>query len=234
MHYIGIDLSARRGFDVATLDEGQHLTDLWRVPTLDLLLARLADAGEAPVVAVDAPQGPSDFPLRRSDVRVSLPVPPRPRRYTRYRVCDYELARRHIPLYLLPEPGGVPPAWMALGFATFARLRDQLGLRLPAHAHDATATLLEVYPYAGFVVLLGRRPPRKTTIAGAVARREALDAAGVQGLPAARLSHDALDAVCAAQTAWAWRQGRGCAMGLPHEGLIALPVPLTHLRERYH
>ena len=231
--FVGVDLSARRGFDVAVLDEARQLRQLWRSPDLDALVARLGALHQALVVAVDAPQAPSDFPLRRQEIRAALAEPPPPGLYSRHRVCDYELARRGIGLYLLPEPGTPPPEWMALGFATFRRLHAVLGLRLPAAANDHGATLLEIYPYAGFVTLLGGRPPRKTTPAGATARRAALGAVGLTGMPERRLTHDEADALCAAYTAWAWRHGAGCAVGLPDEGLIVLPIQPHALRDSY-
>ena len=236
--FVGVDLSARRGFDVAVLDDERRVRELWRAATLDLLSAGLAAYAGPLIVAVDAPQAPSDFPLRRAEVRAGLPVPPAPGRFARYRVCDYELARRGIGLYLLPEPGNAPPAWMALGFATFRRLRERHGLSIPRDAADHAATLLEVYPYAGFVTLLGGRPPRKTTREGMAVRVEALRRAGLRGvcnmpLPDAGLTHDAVDALCAAFTAWTWHHGLGCAVGWPDEGLIVLPVPAGMLKERY-
>lgn len=233
MLYAGIDLSARRGFDVAILDDERRVAALWRSPTLEALCERL-DALAGPfVAAVDAPQRPSDFPLRRPEVRAALPVPPPQGRFTRHRVCDYELARRGISLYLLPEPGGLHPAWMELGFATFRRLQEGYGLRLPDTAGDDETTLLEVYPYASFVTLLGGRPPRKTTREGAAIRLDALRRAGICNLPDEKLSHDAVDALVAAYTIWAWRHGQGCALGLPAEGLMVLPVPADELRECY-
>ncbi len=233
MYYAGIDLSARRGFDVAVLDEARSVVELWRAPTLDHLSEGLDAYGEELAAAVDAPQAPSHFPLRQPLVRAALPVPPPEGRFMRHRVCDYELVRRGIGLYLLPEPGHPAPDWMTLGFATFARLGERFGLRRPGHAADEAATLLEVYPFAGFVVLLGGRPPRKTTREGAAARRAALEQAGLCGLPSGRLSHDAADALCAAYTAWTWRHGTGCAVGRPDEGLIVLPIPASALLDRY-
>lgn len=231
--FIGIDLSARRGLDVAMLDHERRVVGLWHAPDLNALSAALATYAEPLVVAVDAPQARSDFPLRRPEVRATLPVPPPEGRFARYRVCDYELARRGTGLYLLPEPGLPAPEWMAVGFATFQRLQERHGLRLPRHNADHAATLLEIYPYAGFVTLLRGRPPRKTTREGAEMRLAALHDAGLRDLPAQRLTHDTIDALCAAYTAWTWHNGQGCALGLPEEGLIVLPVPMHELMERY-
>ena len=80
MLFVGVDLSARRGFDVAVLDDERRVCELWRAATLDLLSAGLAAyavprASPMLIVAVDAPQAPSDFPLRRVEVRAGLPVP---------------------------------------------------------------------------------------------------------------------------------------------------------------
>ena len=233
MLFVGVDLSARRGFDVAALDDERRVRGLWRAATLDLLSAGLAAYAGPMIVAVDAPQTPSDFPLRRPEVRAGLPMPPPAGRFARYRVCDYELARRGIGLYLLPEPGDTPAAWMALGFATFQRMRERHELRIPRDAADHAATLLEVYPYAGFVTLLGGRPLRKTTREGRALRVEALRRAGLCDIPDAGLTHDAVDAFCAAFSAWAWHHGHGCALGRPDEGLIVLPVRADALKERY-
>src|ERR671936_204387 len=63
--------------------------------------------------------------------------------------------------------------------------------------------------------------------------RAALRGACNTPLPDAGLTHDAVDALCAAFTAWTWRHGLGCALGRPDEGLIVLPVPAGTLKERY-
>ena len=218
---------------MAILDDERQVVDLWRVPEPDALVERIDRYGEIVVAAVDAPQALSTFPLRRPEVRVALEVAAAANRYRRHRVCDFELARRDIPLYLLPEPGTTAPDWMLVGFATFDLLRRCAGLRLPTAHDDHTADLLEVYPFATFVTLLGGRPPRKTTPAGRAVRVGALIAAGVTSLPKRELSHDAVDALAAAYTAWAWRHGTGGAVGLVDEGLIVLPVPAGALRSTY-
>src|SRR5437763_1029575 len=79
----------------------------------------------------------------------------------------------------------------------------------------------------------GGRPPRKTTREGMAVRIEALRRAGLRDVPEAGLTHDAVDALCAAFTAWAWHHGLGCALGRPDEGLMVLPVPADALKERY-
>ncbi len=231
MFFVGVDVSATRGFDLAVLDDERRLSSLWHAASLADIRAGLDDLDAPFVVAIDAPWRLSAFPLRDPLVRAKLAVPPPEGRYNRYRVCDYELARRGIPLYLLPEPGGPTPSWMQAGFDLFATLERVYGLRTPEGPNDTTASLLEVYPFASFVCLLGGRPPRKTTGQGAAARSAALETTGITGLPDRSLSHDALDAVAAAYTGWAWRHGAGGAVGLPDEGLIVLPIPA--LKDRY-
>lgn len=231
--FAGIDVSARRGLDLAALTSGLQVADLHHAPSLAALHERLVGYHTQLIVAIDAPQLSSDFPLRRAGVQATLAVPPPAGRYRRYRVCDYELARRGIPLYLLPETGQPAPAWMAVGFEVFALLRQTLNLRAPHDAGDYTATLLEAYPFASFVALLGYVPARKSSPEGQVTRLAALRAAGITGLPAGAMTHDAVDALVAAYTAWAWHAGQGCALGLPAEGMIVLPVPLDRLSTRY-
>ncbi len=231
MSYAGIDLSARRGFDVAVLDEHRRVQDVSKVPSLDDLVGLLAGFGGALSVAIDAPQAHRYHALQDAARRAALGVAPGS--YQRYRLCDYELARRGMPLYLLPEPGTAVPAWMEVGFAAFDRLWRDLGLVFPAHSSDVSAGLLEVYPFASFVTLLGGRPPRKMTAAGRAARLRALELAGVSAVPSVAVTHHALDAIVAAYTAWAWHHGQGSAVGDPAEGLIVLPITMDQLKERY-
>jgi len=88
----------------------------------------------------------------------------------------------------------------------------------------AGKTVIEVYPHASKVVLLGRPPARKTTLAGRRWLQEGLSRL-VSGLPADRLlSHDELDAVVAAYTALLWWRGETRALGRPEEGLIVVPL----------
>lgn len=227
---LGIDLSARRGLDLALLD-GLSLVDLVHLPnvssTLTWILSHVAHA----VIGIDAPQG-YRLPIMRDPARRAALIPSPPAgRYLRHRVCDYELARRGIALYLSPELGEPVPEWIAVGFALFDGLRAS-GFRLPSGSADRRATLLEVYPYAAFVMLLGAIPARKSTPEGAAARRVALERVGIRGLPE-RMGHDQSDAIAAACSAWAFATGNGCAVGDVEEGLMALPVPEHRLLPRY-
>jgi predicted nuclease with RNAse H fold len=85
-------------------------------------------------------------------------------------------------------------------------------------------TVVEVYPYASKVRLFGRPIPKKTTKAGRQWLRGRLEGL-VPGLREheGRLSHDELDAIVAAHTAYLRGQGRAEALGDPHEGVIYVP-----------
>jgi predicted nuclease with RNAse H fold len=84
--------------------------------------------------------------------------------------------------------------------------------------------VIEVYPYASKVRLLGKAvPPKRTTQGLASLRRRLL--AHIPGLAhlAHPLTHDEYDALVAAHTAYLYGQGRTEAIGDPREGLIQLP-----------
>jgi len=197
------------------------------------LLDWLAALSPAPsVVAIDAPQGYNRRLLAR-----------RSRDPHRSRVCDYELLRRRLGVYQVPSRADVAndparlPSWMAVGFDLHAHLRRQ-GFEAPddgslPDAFGRPPALLEVYPYATFVALLGRRLSRKTTREGLRLRVAALRAEGVVwdsggSGPAwerdAYYDHDSLDALAAALTAWRFLQGVAGRLGDPREGLLWLPI----------
>jgi predicted nuclease with RNAse H fold len=178
------------------------------------------------VVAVDAPQGYN----RRLLVRA------REHGCSRSRVCDHELLRRRISLYQVPsrkeasEDPAKLPAWMRVGFRYFKELRRR-GFEAPPDgalpgAFGAAPALLEVFPYAAFVTLLGGLLSKKTTREGVRLRVLALRRAGVHWDSAddAYYDHDSLDALAAALTGWRFLQGRAHPVGDEREGLLWLPV----------
>ena len=209
----GIDVSARRGLHVALLADSRTLLAVAHLPDATAAADWLTiHAPDAPV-GIDAPLGPRLPLLTDAATRAAMVPPPAEGRY------------------LSPLADEPAPSWIAAGYALAAALRAT-GRRAPRHVHDYTATLLEVYPYAAFVTLLGAIPPCKSTSAGRAARLRALTNAGLTGLDAAQ-SHDALDAVAAAYTAAVFAAGGGCAVGDPTEGLMVLPVAEAAIRDRY-
>ncbi|GEM_PF-822435 len=185
------------------------------------------------VVAVDAPQGFNRRLLEKPGAGGH-----------RSRVCDYELLRRRLGVYQVPsraEVGADPgklPAWMAVGLDIFAALRRR-GYEPPADGAlpgglGQPPAMLEVYPYAGFVSLLGRTLTRKTTREGARLRVAALRAEGVlwdRGGGDEYYDHDSLDALAAALTGWRFFQGAAHRLGDPREGFIWLPVSAERFDE---
>jgi predicted nuclease with RNAse H fold len=86
--------------------------------------------------------------------------------------------------------------------------------------------VIEVYPHAARVRLLGRPPARKGSRAGRAWAQAGLGRL-VGGLPPpgeSLLGHDALDAILAAYTGLLWQRGEAEALGDPQEGLIVVPA----------
>jgi predicted nuclease with RNAse H fold len=88
-----------------------------------------------------------------------------------------------------------------------------------------------VYPYAGFVTLLGGTPPPKSTREGLRLRVITLRRLGLQWDD--YYDHDSLDALMAAFTAWRFVQGRSTPLGDGRDGSIWLPVTAHELRDKY-
>lgn len=237
MWVAGVDISERRGQTVALLDGRRMTVEVIHAPAA-ADVARLVQERTAAVVAVDSPLQPSHRLLRELGAVRDVYGVPRTLRdgrliYANYRVCDYEMYRRNIPLYQVATDESDAAPWMRVGFE-LARLLTEAGYRVPAGHRDYDATLLEVFPHAAFVTLYGAIPAKKSGPRGVEGRaqRRALLAAQDVTLPR-EASHDDLDAAAAALTALRWREGRGCAVGHPEEGLIVLPVPCSDLRMRY-
>lgn len=182
-------------------------------------------------VAVDAPQGYNRRLLEHARGHAS----------SRSRVCDHELLRRRISLYQVPSRKEVAedpaklPAWMQVGFRYFKELKKR-GFEAPpdgalAGAFGAAPAVLEVFPYATFVTLLGGLLSKKSTREGLRLRVLALREAGVRWDTGddAYFDHDSLDALAAALTAWRFVQGRAHPVGDEREGLLWLPVTREEL-----
>jgi predicted nuclease with RNAse H fold len=156
------------------------------------------------------------------------------------RGCDAELLHRRISVYQVPTRAEADAearryAWMHTGWAYF----KELGRRgyeppapgsLPGELGQAPA-VLEVYPHAGFVTLLGGTPPPKSTREGLHLRVLALRRLGLQWDD--YYDHDSLDALMAAYTAWRFVQGLSTPLGDGRDGSIWLPVTAHELRDTY-
>ena len=159
----------------------------------------LASVPAAPV-AIDGPDGPSSAPFA-DDGSVS-------RKFRSARGCEVELGRQFgiwVP-FVTPTSRDRMAPWMTVASDLFDTARI-LG-------HEP----LEVYPYAVFTTLAGRRLAKKTTPTGVQARVEVLLGAGVGGSHLAMWSHDSLDAAAAAIVAAHHRQGIAASAACPRDG----------------
>jgi hypothetical protein len=248
--FIGIDPTAgQRPFSYAALDRDLSLLALGQ-GDIDEVLAFVAGQYAA-LVAVSAPRRPNQGVMERPAVRENLSPPPRPGRWTDFRLAEYQLWQHNLRIPRTPAEEKECPTWMQMGFALFRRL-DSLKYR-PYPQEDAGRQCLEVYPHACFAVLLERSPLAKNTLEGRLQRQlilfeNKLDIPDptrifeeftryrlLQGiLPLDDLyPAEELDALVAAYTAWvaATQPEQVTLLGDPEEGQIVLPV--SKLKPRY-
>lgn len=206
--YVGIDVSAARGFDVCILDERRRVS----------LLAVARDLGALETIAGGLPR----------DATIAIDAPPQPAKNLvpgkDYRVAERERHALGVSLYPVPRSERGAKDWMRAGFALF-RLLDERGFPLYLHGDVGRGVAVEVYPHLSYLALAGRRR-------GATSKREWSRAAlrgRIAGLPAGA-TQDQLDAACAALTAWHFVQGTWAAFGDPSEVIVAPRVNLPSLR----
>jgi hypothetical protein len=127
--------------------------------------------------------------------------------------------------------------WMQTGFDVYRRLRRSAQAfelaragALPG-AFGQPPAVMEVYPHAAFIALLGGVPAPKSTRRGLRRRIALLREHGLRW--DYYYDHDSLDALAAALTGRRYLQGLATAVGHPREGLLWLPVPESELEERY-
>jgi hypothetical protein len=248
--FIGIDPTAgQRPFRYAALDSGRHLLALGQGGIEDVL-AFVAGQRQA-FVAVCAPQRPNQGVMDRPEVRQSLIPPPRPGRWTDFRLAEYQLRQHNISCPQTPTREEDCPNWMRSGFLLYRRL-ESLGYCAYPDG-ESSLVWLEVYPHACFCALLGQTPFPKHTLEGRIQRQlilyeqelripdpmrlfeEITRHRLLQGvLPVEELYQpEELDALMAAYTAWMGAQhaGQVLLLGSPEEGQMVLPV--SELKQRY-
>ena len=241
--FIGIDPTAGvKPFVYAALDAERRLLALGQ-GGLDDVLAFAAGQRQA-VVGVCAPQRPNQGVMGRDGVRQGLAQPPRPGHWVDFRLADYLLRQRGIPIPQTPAQEETCPNWMRMGFNLHRRL-EALGYR-PYPQEGADLQCLEIYPHAGFAALLGVLPFAKHSLEGRLQRQLALydlkmDVPDPMDffeeitrykllhgvLPMADLhTPSELDALLAAYTAWlaAGHPEMVTLVGDVEEGQIVLPV----------
>jgi hypothetical protein len=110
-----------------------------------------------------------------ADAAFRAALDPRPpgRKYSQHKVCEYELHRRGIKLYVTPADAALAAPWMQMGFEIYAALRG-LGFERYQPGSAATYQVMEVHPHASFTVLLGHLPLPKNTLEGRLQRQMVL------------------------------------------------------------
>lgn len=248
--FVGIDPTAgKRPMAYAALDGDLRLVSLSQ-GDLEHILAFLAGQRQA-VVAVCAPRRPSTGAMTLPEVRQGLTPPPRPGRWTKYRVVEYQLRQHRISTYQTPADEQKCPRWMKMGFNLYRRL-EGLGFQ-PYPAGDSTHQYLEVYPHACYTVLLGVAPFPKSSLEGRIQRQLVLNENRAHVPDPMRLFEEitrhrilrgilpddqlfspaGLDALVAAFTAWkaVTHPEEVTVLGYPEEGQIILPA--AELKSHY-
>ncbi len=209
--YLGIDLAfPHKPVAYCLLGAEATLTDLGTVSTDEQIL--MLAAGSA-ITAIDAPLFlPSGWRCLDNPCSCSSCNTPDSARRSAERI----LFNRGIRLY-----------WTTR--RSFIRPLIQRGVSLESKLAAMGVRTVEIYPYATKRLLFGAELPNKKCRAGRLALRKLLQPL-VSGLADfGRLpSHDELDAVLAAYTAYLLAQGAAEAVGDPSEGSII--VPLSHAR----
>ena len=244
--FVGIDPTAgKRPLNFAALDRDLRLVALHTGHMEDVLA--FVGGLEHAVVAVDAPQSPNRGLMLQPEVRRRFNLRPGGKTWGQWKVAEYELRRRNIRLYSTPAREADAPQWMQNGFRLFRRLSAMGFQHFTVGEEPRPKMMIEVHPHGCFSSLLGHRPLLKDTLEGRLQRqlvlyREGLDVpdpmqtleeltrhhllAGqlpLQGL----YSHDELDALAAAHTAYlvGVKPARVSQVGDRTEGWITLPVP---------
>jgi hypothetical protein len=241
--YIGIDPTAgQRPFTYAALDQQLRLLALGE-GNLDEVTA-FAGGQRHAVVAINAPWQTNQGLMADPQLRERLQPPPRPGRWSGYRVAEYLLYQRKISIPPTPDDIIKCPRWMQMGFRVHQRLESFGYQRYPSD--DAGMTVLETYPHGIFTELLGLSPFPKHTLEGRLQRQLALfdqnlnlpDPMRVfeeitrhklrQGILPLEMLHtpQELDTLAAALVAWQVmnRPESIACYGDPVEGLVVLPV----------
>ena len=242
--FLGIDPTAgERPFVYAALDGELQLLALGQGGMEDILA--FAAGQQQAVAAVCAPRQPNTGVMARPEVRQNLNPPPKPGRWRDFRLADFMLRQRGISIPQTPAEAAKCSNWMRNGFELHRRLEALDYKRYPSE--EAVCPVMEVYPFACYVTLLGGISPfPKGTLEGRVQRQLVLYEARLDvsdpmeffeeitrhrllkgQLPDQSLySAGELDALVAAYTAWlaAFHPERVEVLGNRDEGEVVVPV----------
>jgi len=188
--FIGIDIpSLKRPLTYAALDAEQNLVALGQ-GSPDDVLAFVMGLNKA-FVAVNNPRRENQGIMAQEEYRAGLHTRPKPGRWDRWRVAEYELRLRRIKVHRTPRSASKAPGWMQIGFSIFKALQAA-GFRdfvppaetTPGEVGSPAATandqtFIETYPHAAFTTLLKCLPFSKTGLEGRIQRQLVLYVNGV-------------------------------------------------------
>ncbi len=214
MHtYLGVDLTEpHKPTDCALLDEDLRVLCLG-APVGDIQLLALVQAHQPAIIAIDAPLGyPSGWQCLDTPCSCG-------------KCIDAGAAKRRETERLVSAQGiSLYPTTRA---ATFFKPVIDRGVRLRRQL-EPDYEVLEVYPYGSKRRLWGKQLPKKSSAEG----RRWFDAKlrelipGLQEHPAL-LTHDQLDALVAAYTAYLYDFEQAEVLGVAEEGQIVLPLAVS-------
>jgi hypothetical protein len=248
--FIGIDPTAgKKPFAYVALDRNLRLLALGQ-GEIDEVLAFVAGQREA-TVAVCAPRRPNQGVMKKPEVRENLSPPPRPGRWTNFRLAEYIIRQHNIHIPQTASQAEKCPRWMQMGFTLYQRLASLGYQTYPTD--DGKHQSLEVYPHASYTVLLGVPPFHKHSLEGRLQRQLIMHESNVNVADPIRLfeeitrhrllqgilldddlcSPGELDAMVAAYTAWLAKTDpdQVISIGNPEEGQITLPI--NALKQHY-
>lgn len=203
---LGIDLTSRGQASAAVVLNPDLDIINWGLYASDEELLALAQK-HRPLVATDAPLS---LPQGLDCLEETCSCRPEDARSGR--AAERELARLDIGLFFTTKRSIIKE--MVYRAILLKGVLTQIGLEV-----------IEVYPYATRLRILGSTP-KKSTLAGRRIIQKGLRKF-IPKLPDPRqelLSHDLLDACLCAYTAYLWSRGRTLAVGDPQEGMISIPV----------
>lgn len=208
--FIGVDLTsaAKKPTACVALDWELHLT-MFDFLLSDGQIIGAIERYHPSIVAIDAPLS---LPNGLCCLEESCPC--QSLSSAKGRVCERELSRCGIPCY----------------YTTKKSIIKDMVYRAIALKDEITARgyqVIEVYPYAAKVRLLGRHIPKKITPEGIAFLRERLADLLPNQIPnLERFNHDLCDALLAAYTAYLYARGEIEIIGDPEEGAISIPAVL--------
>lgn len=247
--YIGIDLTGKKAFTYAALDESLRLLAL-SDGEMDDLLAFIGGQASA-VVAINAPARPNQGRVKALLEAESLEKGKISLRGADMRLAEYELRQRGIKVAATPSHPKYCSSWMRSGFTLYEKLFG-LGF-VPYTADDAPHQVLEAHPQAAFIAISEGSLFHASSLEGRLQRQTLLYGEGLdirdsmgffeeitrhklkQGiLPLEQLyASSQLDALLAGYTAWLaiTKPTSTSALGDAEEGQIYLPV--AELKAKY-